>query len=132
MGHIPRRLFVIEPHLDIQLLAAVVHQFSDGDTAGAHVLHHAIAVLLPGQNQPIDIIREQIEHFALFALRVIFVVGNQGLILVRGGHRLNAGQHIGKNLVAEGGNKHANRFTPGVKQDFRGAVRDIVVLFHDL
>ena len=132
MGHVPRRLLVIEAHLDIQLLTAKVHQFSDGNTAGAHVLHHAIAVLLAGQNQPVDVVREQVEHFALFALRVIFIVGNQGLVLVRGGHRLDAGQHIGKNLVAEGGNKHANRFAAGVKQDFRGAVGDIVVLFHDL
>ena len=85
---------------------------------------------LSREDQAVDIVREQIQHLAFFTLGVIFVVGDQRLVLASRGDGFNSRQHVGKNLVTKRRDQHADGFTARIEQYFRRAVRNVVVLFH--
>ncbi|MPM99971.1 hypothetical protein SDC9_147166 [bioreactor metagenome] len=131
LGHLEGRFFVIETDLYIQILAANIHQFRHRYAAGAHVLDHPLGMQFSGEDQAVDVVREQIQNLAFFTLGVIFVVGDQRLVLASRGDGFNSRQHVGKDLITKRGDQHTNSFATCVEQNFRSAVRNVVVLFHD-
>ena len=85
---------------------------------------------LSREDQAVDIVREQVQHLTFFTLGIIFVVGDQRLVLAGRGDGFNPRQHVGKDLITKRGDQHTNGFAACVEQNFRGAVGDVVVLFH--
>ncbi|MNE38776.1 hypothetical protein D3C80_1326870 [compost metagenome] len=61
-----------------------------------------------GEDQPGDGVGQQLDNLFLFPLPAVVIVNHQSLIAVFEGDGFDAGQQIGKDLVVEGRDQHAD------------------------
>ncbi len=113
----------------------------DGVGGEIHGLHHrnagsgdhlagTLGVAAVGEDQAIHVVGEQRGDLLLLPLRAVAVVGEQGLVAGRSGHRFDAVDYRREDLVGEGRDQDADRPAGRVGENVRRPVGDIAQLLH--